>query len=90
MTETKAPALSNEQIKTIEQEATNFEQKSIELAASSPALSAHYWRLFTACKPSLKRAARLGLTQRNKEAAAKRKNAKEGKASSSKPNAAKP
>lgn len=69
---------TQEQIEQIRKEASEFEQKSIELAASSPAVSAHYWRLFQACKPSLKRFARLELTNRNKQAAEKRKNAKKG------------
>ncbi len=82
MAEQKTVALTPEQIDSIKKEATDFEQKSIDLALSSPALSAHYWRLFTACKPSLKRLGRMELTQRNKSAAEKRKNAKAGTSTS--------
>jgi hypothetical protein len=76
MAEQKQPTLTPEQIEQVKKEAADFEQKSIDLAASSPALSAHYWRLYTACRPSLKRFSRMELTARNKAAAEKRKTAK--------------
>lgn len=69
--------LTTEQISTLRKEAEDFERKSIELAASAPDMSAHYNRLFRACRPMLERIDKMAQIQRRKSQAAKRKEAKE-------------
>ncbi len=76
---TKQASLTAEEIDTITKEVNDFQQKSIQYAVSSPALSAHYWRLYTASKPSLKRFARMKIAADARQAAEQRKNARAGK-----------
>lgn len=75
--------LTTEQIETIKKEIEDFKQKSIQHASSAPALSAHYWRLYTASAPSIKRFDRMARTAAKRQAAQDRKAAKEGKPATS-------
>lgn len=74
------PTISKEEIDAITKEVNDFQQKSIQLAASQPTLSAHYWRLYQASAPSLKRFDRMRRSAEKKEAAKQRKSAREGAA----------
>lgn len=82
-TNTTTTPLTAEQIETIKKEIDDFKQKSIQHAASAPALSAHYWRLYQASAPSMKRFDRMARTAAKKQAAQDRKAAKEGKPTAS-------
>jgi hypothetical protein len=82
-TTTNNTALTAEQIATITKEIEDFKKKSIEHAASAPALSAHYWRLYQASAPSMKRFDRMARTAAKKQAAKERKAVKDGKPTAS-------
>jgi len=77
--EEKKPPFTAQEIAQIKAEIAEFDKKSIEYAASSPALSAHYTRLSRASSPALKRFAAMELSLRNQENKAKRKAAREKK-----------
>ena len=76
--EKKKTQLTPEQIKAVEAEIDSFGQKSVQYAADSPELSAHYHRLYRASKMFLAKSAKLALAAKHKEFAEKRKQAKAG------------
>jgi hypothetical protein len=72
--------MTPEEIEQVTKEIADFEAKSLQYASSSPLLSAHYHRLYTACKGSLKTFDRVARTLKDKAYREKRKQAREGKA----------
>ena len=70
--------MSQEEIDQVKKEIEEFKTKSTQHAASAPALSAHYHRLYTASKGSLKRFDRITRSLENKQYLEERKRLKKG------------
>jgi hypothetical protein len=73
--------LTQQEIDQISKEIEDFKAKSTQHAASSPILSAHYNRLYTASKKALKSFDRVKRAQEDKAYRESRKNARAGKSS---------
>jgi hypothetical protein len=74
--------MTPEEIEQVKKEIADFEAKSLQHASSSPLLSAHYHRLYTASKGSLKTFDRVTRSLNDKTYREKRKQAREKKAAS--------
>lgn len=71
-------AMTNEEIKAVEQEIDTFGQKAIQYASSNAELSAHYNRLYSASKMFLKKSATLALNAKHRQVVEARRQAKSG------------
>jgi hypothetical protein len=67
--------MTTQDIEQVKKEIEDFKAKSTQFALSSPAMSAHYHRLYMASKGSLKRFDRLARSLENKAYIEKRKQA---------------
>jgi hypothetical protein len=76
---------SAEEIKQITAEVDSFKEKSIQLASTSPTMSAHYWRLYQASAPSLKRFDRMARAAERRSAQETRKQARAGQNGTTQP-----
>ena len=72
--------MSQEDIVQVKKEIEDFKAKSTQYAVSSPSMSAHYHRLYTASKNSLKRFDRITRSLEDKAYREGRKQAKQGSA----------
>jgi hypothetical protein len=71
-------ALTQQEIDQVTREIEDFKAKSMQYAASSPFLSAHYDRLYTASKRSLRTFDRAKRSVADKEYRERRKQARRG------------